>query len=1053
MSGGLLGVVLRGIRSRLLLSAGTVLLIALATGSALLGPIFAEAVTKSYVVTRLNDAPPRSTGLSRELLPGSKFEGGPQAGVRTATAAVLASDRGPFAAPQTQLETTRADSALLDFAEERGMAMLLAKQGACEHLDITGRCPSGPGQALVLAGDLDSSGLAIGDAVELSDGLPDVTIVGSYRVPPTEAPYWYDVSRLASVPRQVLPGVGVRPYQPGPLIVDEQTFDGVPAGAWRVRIDRRLVLPPDWTDEMLAEATASGQTVAGGPVELEAAQLQGSELGDLPALLAEARVQKSTARASVSPAVLSLVLVALALLLRLLTAAGELRLPELALASLRGLTERRIWALGLLEPLALLLIALPLGVAGGVGLAWGLVRWWLAPGLPLPLPVAALVGALVVGVATVAVAVAAVGMVLREPLTSQLAGVRRPGRSRRTALITELAFVAAALALLVSKLTGGRLADPDLLDLVLPIVLAVAAGLLATRAIALVAHRLSGQSSRPSSRQRPSQRPSRWPSRWPSRRPSRGLAGFVAVRALGRRNQGTLVILPLTAAVAVGVFSFGVYGSAAQWRSSVAATQAPAAELWSTSATMGQTFELTRELDPAGASLMALGQLRNPDVPMIVVDAPRLASVLSWSAPWTPGTSKADVQALVEPGSVPPRFTGRRVGLTASSSVDSDRELSVELQVGDAGGKVRSVYLGPYPSGESTQNERVRFCRNGCSVLGLTLAGPAALPNTMTGEFAISSLTVDGAPLPGALADGDWTLTSDDTIRPDQTDDSSIEVRDGRLVVQANTGRAPGQVSMAPGGIPSSRPIVVGVGAAASLEGPADATFLTVSNLKLPVTDVLDAESLPFVGPTGVLIDYRMLTTGRALYEGGFTVHVAVAAATPDALRSQLIDRGLTLETTFAAQKRVLDQGAYALALRLYAIVAVLVLLMAFAGLIVSTAVQLPTRRRDAAALRVVGVPRRTVVSAVAQEFAVVLGGAALVGIAAGALAQYVVLRTIRIGYVEDLVTPRLVARVDLPQLALLALAAAVCFGAFAVISGALTVRGARGSSLRETAQ
>ena len=47
---------------------------------------------------------------------------------------------------------------------------------------------------------------------------------------------------------------------------------------------------------------------------------------------------------------ISLVLVALALLLRLLMAAADLRLPELALASLRGLSRRQLWGLGLSEP-------------------------------------------------------------------------------------------------------------------------------------------------------------------------------------------------------------------------------------------------------------------------------------------------------------------------------------------------------------------------------------------------------------------------------------------------------------------------------------------------------------------------------------------------------------------------------------------------------------------------------------------------------------------------------------------------------------------------------
>ena len=138
------------------------------------------------------------------------------------------------------------------------------------------------------------------------------------------------------------------------------------------------------------------------------------------------------------------------------------------------------------------------------------------------------------------------------------------------------------------------------------------------------------------------------------------------------------------------------------------------------------------------------------------------------------------------------------------------------------------------------------------------------------------------------------------------------------------------------------------------------------------------------LGPSGILIDYRMLVSDRQLYNNTFTVYVAVDADTPAALKAQLTDRGLSVNRTLAEEQRILDQGAYALALRLYAVAALLVLLMALAGLFVSTAVQLPARRRDAASMRVVGVPRRVVVSAVAREFAVVLGGTAIAGLAAG---------------------------------------------------------------------
>ena len=133
--------------------------------------------------------------------------------------------------------------------------------------------------------------------------------------------------------------------------------------------------------------------------------------------------------------------------------------------------------------------------------------------------------------------------------------------------------------------------------------------------------------------------------------------------------------------------------------------------------------------------------------------------------------------------------------------------------------------------------------------------------------------------------------------------------------------------------------------------------------------------------------------------------------------------------------------------------VALLVLLMAMAGLLVSTAVQLPARRRDAASLRVVGVPRRSVMSSMLRELSFVLGGTAVAGLAAGALAQYIVLRTVTLGYVEKLTTPALVAAIDPARISVLAVLIVLIFGGIALASAALTVRGARGATLRESAR
>ena len=62
-------------------------------------------------------------------------------------------------------------------------------------------------------------------------------------------------------------------------------------------------------------------------------------------------------------------------------------------------------------------------------------------------------------------------------------------------------------------------------------------------------------------------------------------------------------------------------------------------------------------------------------------------------------------------------------------------------------------------------------------------------------------------------------------------------------------------------------------------------------------------------------------------------------------------------------------------------------------------------------------------------------------------------LRTITLGYVEDLSTPHLVAAISPARLVALTAIAAVVLGVAAFVSASLTVRGARGSTLRENAR
>ena len=117
-------------------------------------------------------------------------------------------------------------------------------------------------------------------------------------------------------------------------------------------------------------------------------------------------------------------------------------------------------------------------------------------------------------------------------------------------MIVRLALVAAAVAALVVAASRSHPQAPDATDLALPMLLAVAVGLLCGLLVLVVSEL--------------------WV-RWSARR--RALSSYVASRTVRRRREGTLVILPVTAALTVAVFTVGVSLAASTWRASAAATE------------------------------------------------------------------------------------------------------------------------------------------------------------------------------------------------------------------------------------------------------------------------------------------------------------------------------------------------------------------------------------------------------------------------------------------------------------------------------------------------
>ncbi len=905
------------------------------------------------------------------------------------------------------------------------MPTLLSVPGACREVRLSGRCPTVPGEIAVLSADAATLGLHVGSRFNPYGDRTPFTVVGIYRPPAHDDGFWFSLGRLETVP-----GSRTAPAHPAPWITSQAGIE-LSGHPWFLTVDQRLRITPRLTPDDAAAAALRLTALT------RAASHDGLLTGltlepgnALPSIVHELLARRGVARSTVAPAVLSLILVALVLLSRLLSAAMILRRGELALASLRGYGRRQLWFLGMLEPLLILAAATPIGVAAGYLASRALAGRWLVPGLPVPFVLASGVAVVAVVLVTGAVAALVVRDAVNEPLSSQIAGVRRPTRAGRVVVIGRLVLVAAALAALVTAWSRGRPQAPDATDLALPMLLAIAVGLLSSLLVLAVA--------------------GLWV-RWSARR--RALSSYVASRTVRRRREGTLVILPVTAALTVAVFTVGVSLAASTWRASAAATEVGAPLSFPTSLPLSRAVGLTHEIDPRGRWLMAAGvNYPNADeasltvLPRVVLDTPRLARVATWPAEWTPGVSAAAIARELGPRRPSVVLRGSRVSITVDNRVRGDYpRLGLSLALLDDTGAPREVAVGPYRSGRSTATARLPGCSQGCRLQTISFGGPDALVEAMHGRATLEGLTVDGNRVPGAL-DAPWRAAASQ-VGSGMSIKTPPRLHRGHLVVSFDSRNPSAYAGISPTDVPAVVPVLWGRSATQITRLPTGSSGL------FRIRSAGTAESVPFRGPSGLLMDFTMFIRNAALENTNSQVYIWARADTPPGILGQLSARGLSSPRTEAQARHVLDQDAFALALRLYVVVTALVILLAFAGLAANLAVQLPARRHDAASLRVVGVKRRSVMVAVVAEFLVVLGAAALAGVAAGALAQYVVVRSVTLGFADTALTPRVLPSFHLGTGVRLSLVVLLVLLVLSAAFAVLTVRGARTSSLRENAR
>ena len=991
MAGG--SVTVAALRHRPRQAVLVVLLAAVVSASAALGPLYARAVEQSVLKNVLAEAP--VAGSSIAVTATGAAPPSPQDLATTVRGRTPAQFLPPIQGADTPVELraatagTGADSSAPD-GPPAARGRLVSRQGLCRHLELAeGRCVRGEGAVLVSRLAAGVTGVGVGDQLWVSaqasgpddpDAEPPgraMSVVGVYEPPTPGDPFWSGRSQAGPAAAQP-----ARTGSDVPAVDDVLTTWPTIASVEWLALRTHLDIPVDVAAVELDRLP--GLAGATKRVDAAARTLDGSAVSEIPALLASTASQRDQARTVIPLLAVQLAVLGVVVLAFVCAAATEQRRPEIALARLRGQGTWGAAGLLLRELGLLVLVGVALGAAVGWLVASAATALWLEDGVVLEarFPVAlAVVGAAVAGLLAL---VAAGAPTLRQPLTSLLRRVPPRASALRVGL-TEGAVVAAAGAGLVTLLSG----ESGPVALLAPGLLAIAGGLLLSQAVIPVAGPLTRRSLRRG-------------------RVAPALAGV----QIARRPALRRLIAIVTVACALLVFAVDAWSISDRNRTTRAAVEAGAPVVLTVDA--GSSEVLRREvldIDPEGGFATPVVTVRSatetgPRTTAVVPEAfARIAS-------WAPGSRPtADQLAELAPTLADPiEIEGDTVEVTArlkarglppqsGAPAPELRPFSMSLTVVGEDGGARQVDLGRIREGTGTYRAELP-CQDGCRLRRVTVnrtfgdftdayvetevtgmrvgTGEATNPvDLRTGEedaWAVLPFQANLA-ASGSVAVGDTLFWADESFG------NAVSVQRGDVALEPRAliaGAIP-RIPQAPG-VPSDEVV------APDLEA-GDTAYDVMGELPL----------VPRSGPRGLLVDLAGVVSGPSAAPAQTTYDVWLAADDPQRearLRDQLADHGIgvTGRDTAAAHRTAFADEGPTLALRLAVLAGFVSVVLASAVLVVGVATSGASRARDLAGLRVVGVPRRTVRRAAVREHLVVAVLGVVVGAALGVASAQVAL-------------------------------------------------------------
>ncbi|HEX8079230.1 MAG TPA: FtsX-like permease family protein [Jatrophihabitans sp.] len=1001
MSGGWLG--LRSLRHR----AGQSMLVGLLSMTAIAacaaGPMYQRAVEQAAIRSQLSHTGPAERGVT--ITAGSPAE------VRSYLP--TGGQREVFATPVTGFE---ADVSVTG-PRSRFEAVAAGRDDVCQHLRITeGRCPVTGLEVLVSSSSARALQVAVGDRLRLTGrggsvayDIGAVRVAGLYQPFDPATDYWFDraYSTSAGVVREpqgdavpdllhsdalLLSPAGVAAFEaarrsatagsgtPFQYLADLP----VPPGSIGVEDSRRLLQAVDAITARIDAAHPPGDPN------------RGSVESRLVSVLEQADAGRRQSRVIIPTLAVQLALVVLVVLGLVVSVGVDQRRSELALARLRGQSKRAAVGPYLGEIAALVGATLVPGLLLAWAGCWLLCRWWLPAGVEPEWRWPVLLAGGAVALVELALAALLARRAAAQPI-GQLLRTVAPITARRGVGAAEVGLAVAAVGGVTVALTGER---NSALALVTPSLIAILAGLLLGR-LALWAARLAG-------------RRALWRGRLVV-----AVAGLQAARRPGFRRVLTLVCV----AVALLVSSVDQWKVAAVNREARAAAEiGSAVVLEVTTPTAAKLRSVVADADPGGDYAMAVITQR-PDgdaTPVLAADPRRLNRIADWGfdhdAPPQPLLDRLVPTDPPDPVVLSGRALRLRLGavsLVSDDPTSSDRPKPVSLRfhLRRPDGSLTAAQLPVRTgAGAGAPTALLGGCEQGCTLSRIELV--RTVGDFLAAKVSIQLLGLDAssAASPPAGSAGPWQPVplgrAQDWRNAEEAAAavgaaatvSFTEGAAGALALQAVSHGS--EATLQHLNVPVNLPcLLAGTGSAGASSPGADSPVTGEADSAVQMHGIDGASancqpvgSLPFLprlGAGALLLDLELAISASQSVLTNSTAGIWLRTVDParehrltEALTAAGI--GVTGRSTIADQLSVYDQSPPAWSIRAALAAGLIAALLAALMIVIVAVTSRRPRGYDLAALRLLGLPLRTLRRAVLVEqvLGVLAGG--LAGAAVG---------------------------------------------------------------------